>query len=117
METPPFYRLTRRLQPVTVSSCDTETRDEDVRTSAVSVDRQTAATTTTSGGTTTTAATSAATTTQLLDRGQIHTKRHSNEDPAKLTSTTTELLVLVTATVCLSVCHTLVFPCSYKTAT
>ena len=114
METPPFYRLTRRLQPVTVTSCDTETRDDDGRNASAAAAGQTPSLLATTTTTTTTTST-AATTTQLLDRGQIHTKRHSAEDPAKLTSAT-ELLVLLTQSlcmcvcVCLSVCLTAVVP-------
>ena len=81
MDTPPFYRLTRRLQSNTVTSCETDTRDDTARTTAGQTTSLLATT-----ATSTTTASSAATTTQLLDRGHIHTKRHSADDPAKLTS-------------------------------
>lgn len=103
METPPFYRLTRRLQPVTVTSSDTETRHEDARSASAAAAGQTSSLLATTN-TTATTVTTTTTMTQLLDRGQIHTKRHSAEDPAKLTSS--ELLVTLThcLCVCLSVC-------------
>ena len=86
LDTPPFYRLTRRLQPVTVTSCEMESRDSDVtRTVSVTAAGQTSSLLATT-------ATATATTTQLLDKGHIHTKRHSAEDPTKVTSAP-ELLV------------------------
>jgi len=99
METPPFYRLTRRLQSVTVTTNETETRDDDARSTSAAAAAQTTTTATTTTPSTTT------TTTQLLDKGHIHTKRHSADDPAKLTSAS-ELLVLFTGslTVSLSLC-------------
>ena len=71
IETPPFYRLTKR-QPVmsVIAECDRDGGGNEVQ----SIQQQPQV--------------------NLLDKGQIHTKRHSAEDPAKLVSfITTEPLV------------------------
>jgi hypothetical protein len=62
IETPPFYRLSKRQQAVSVS-IDNE---RDGGTEAPTAQQQSQV--------------------NLLDKGQIHTKRHSAEDPAKLVS-------------------------------
>jgi len=62
IETPPFYRLTKR-QPVMSVSVES---DRDGVNEVQSVQQQPQV--------------------NLLDKGQIHTKRHSAEDPAKLAS-------------------------------
>ena len=102
METPPFYRLTRRLQSVTVTTNETETRNDDVRSSSAAAATQPASLLATTTATTTTPSTTT-TTTQLLDKGHIHTKRHSADDPTKLTSAT-ELCVLFTCSITVSLC-------------
>ena len=116
METPPFYRLSRRLQSVTVissSGCDTGStvaampRDDDVRNTASvapAAPTQTPSLLATATTTATSSSGTAATTTQqqLVDK---RSKRLSAEDPAKLPSTPELLVILsVSLSVCVSYC-------------
>jgi len=96
LETPPFYRLTRRpVQPVTVASCEADSTTSQRHAD----DLDTAATTTT----------------QLLDKRHIHTKRHSAEDPAKLQSASDlSVLLSVRLCVCLCVCVYVCLYCCYS---